>query len=97
MSSNKRWSKDELMPKIGSLHTSVDKIRLVAPSTFIHLSREEIVEWARNKIVHSFKKNTAVMFTEFAAQIKHRADVKGNCEAEISSNLDVAIVLHNPF
>jgi hypothetical protein len=37
------------------------------------------------------------MFTEFAAQIKHRADVKGTCEAEFSSNLDVAIVLHNPF
>ena len=81
----------------GSLRQIAEKIRLVAPSTFRHLSRDEIVTWARNRILHTFTHETAVVYTDFAAQIKHRADVKGTCEAEFSSNLDVAIVLHSPF
>ena len=49
-----------------------------------------------NKIIHSFDTSTAVIYTDFAAQIKHRADSKGTCEAEFSSNLDVAIAIYNP-
>ena len=80
-----------------SLWEVVEKICEVAPGTFRHLSRDEIVTWARNRIIHTFTSETAVIYTDFAAQIKHRADVKGTCEAEFSSNLDVAIVLHSPF
>ena len=95
-SSNKKWSKDELMPKTCTMEELVEKIKLAAPSTFRHLSREEIVKWARNKSIHSFDTSTAVIYTDFAAQIKHRAGVKGTCEAEFSSNLDVAIAIYNP-
>jgi hypothetical protein len=72
-----------------SLREVVEKIREVAPGTFLHLSRDEIVTWARNRIIHTFMSETAVIYTDFAAQIKHRADVKGTCEAEFSSNLDI--------
>jgi hypothetical protein len=43
-SSNKKWSKDELMPKTCTMKELVEKIKLAAPSTFRHLSREEIVK-----------------------------------------------------
>ena len=80
-----------------SLREVVEKIREVAPGTFRHLSRDEIVTWARNRIIHKSACETAVIYTDFAAQIKHWANVKATYEADFSSNLDVAIVMHSPF